>query len=106
MKKGESIVYRWWVWFDCENHDDRSGDFLEEDTYAEAHATCNYAEGQFIELVRSYWGDEGEGLLDRDFATVEDGKLPETYDMGSKPIAKKLHAEVRAVQHAQATRSR
>ena len=97
MKKGESIVYRWWVWFDCKNPDDRSGDFLEEYTYAEAHAACNYEEGYFIELVRSYWGDEGEGLLDRDFATVEDGKLPETYDMGSKPIAKKLHAEVRAV---------
>ena len=97
MKKGESIVYRWWVWFDCKNPDDRSGDFLEEYTYAEAHARCNYAEGEFIELVRSYWGDEGEGLLDRDFATVEDGKLPETYDMGSQPIAKKLHKEVAAI---------
>ena len=100
MKKGESIVYRWWVWMDCKDHDDRSGDFRECNTYAAAHAECDYAEGEFIELVRSYWGDEGEGLLDRDFATVEDGKLPETYGMGSKPIAKKLHAEVRAVQPA------
>ena len=102
MKKGESIVYRWWVWMDCKDHDDRSGDFRECNTYAEAHAECDYAEGEFIELVRSYWGDEGEGLLDRDFATVEDGNLPETYDMGSKPIAKKLHAEVRAVHGAMA----
>lgn len=97
MNKGESIVYRWWVWMDCEGHDDRSGDFDEHNTYAEAHRYCNYAEGEFIELVRSYWGDEGEGLLDRDFATVEDGKLPETYDMGSQPIAKKLHKEVAAI---------
>ena len=102
MKKGESIVYRWWVWFDCENTNDVSGDFFEEYTYAEAHARCNYAEGQFIELVRSYWGEPGEGLLDRDFATVEDGRLPETYDDGSRPIAKKLHAEVRAVHGAMA----
>ena len=100
MRKGESIVYRWWVWMDCKDHDDRSGGFDEHTTYAEAHALCNYAEGEFIELVRSYWGDEDDGLLDRDFATVKDGKLPETYDMGSKPIAKKLHAEVKAA-HAE-----
>jgi hypothetical protein len=100
MKKGESIVYRWWVWADCDGPDDRSGGFDEHETYAEAHARCDYAEGEFIELVRSYWGDEDDGLLDRDFATVEDGKLPKTYDMGSKPIAKKLHAEVKAA-HAE-----
>ena len=97
MRKGESIVYEWWVWSGCEDLNDRSGDFLEENTYAEAHARCNYEEGEFIELVRSYWGDEDDGLLDRDFATVEDGKLPESYDNGSRPIAKKLHAEVKAV---------
>ena len=97
MHKGESIVYRWWVWFDCANSNDRSGDFLEENTYAEAHARCDYAEGEFIELVRSYWGDEGDGLLDRDYATVKDGKLPEFYDNGSRPIAKKLHKEVAAI---------
>ena len=51
MNKGESIVYRWWVWMDCEGHDDRSGDFDEHNTYAEAHRYCNYAEGEFIELV-------------------------------------------------------
>ncbi len=102
MRKGESIVYRWWVWFDCENPDDRSGDFHEYENYAEAHRDCNYAEGQFIELVRSHWCEDN-GLLDRDFATVEDGKLPESYDDGSRPIAKKLHAEVKAAhaeQHA------
>jgi len=101
MRKGESIVYRWWVWMDCKDHDDRSGDFREWDTYAEAHHDCNYAEGEFIELVRSYWGDEDDGLLDRDFATVEDVKLPESYDNGSRPIAKKLHAEVKAVHAKQ-----
>ena len=100
MKKGESIVYTWWVWMACDGPDDRSGGFDEHETYAEAHRHCNYAEGEFIELVRSYWGDEDDGLLDRDYATVEDGKLPECYDMGSKPIAKKLHAEVKAA-HAE-----
>tara|TARA_R100001086_G_scaffold230361_1_gene150614 strand:+ start:126 stop:422 length:297 start_codon:yes stop_codon:yes gene_type:complete len=85
---------------ECDGPDDRSGNFDEEYTYAEAHARCNYAEGEFIELVRSHWGAEGEGLLDRDFATVEDGRLPETYDDGSRPIAKKLHAEVKAA-HAE-----
>tara|TARA_R100001463_G_scaffold116718_1_gene172073 strand:+ start:531 stop:821 length:291 start_codon:yes stop_codon:yes gene_type:complete len=95
MKKGESIVYTWWVWVECDDPDDRSGDFHEYETYAEAHRDCNYAEGEFIELVRSYWGDEDDGLLDRDYATVEDGRLPESYDMGSRPIAKKLHAEVK-----------
>ena len=94
MNKGESIVYHWWVWHDCKNPNDRSGDFRECFSYAEAHGECKYAEGEFIELVRSHWGDEHTGLIDRDFATVEDGKLPESYDMGSKPIAKKLHAEV------------
>lgn len=97
MKKGESIVYEWWVWMDCDDLNDRSGDFDHHPTYAEAHARCNYAEGEFIELVRSYWGDEGEGLLDRDFATVIDGRLPECFDMGSQPIAKKLHKEVAAI---------
>ena len=96
MRKGESIVYEWWVWVDCEHINDVSGEFYPHDTYAEAHSYCNYAEGQFIELVRSYWGVEGEGLLDRDHATVEDGKLPKSYDDGSRPIAKKLHAEVKA----------
>ena len=95
MRKGESIVYEWWVWVDCDDLNDRSGEFYPHDTYAEAHRYCNYAEGEFIELVRSYWGVEGEGLLDRDYATVEDGKLPKSYDMGSRPIAKKLHAEVK-----------
>jgi len=80
---------------ECDGPDDRSGDFYEYETYAEAHRDCNYAEGEFIELVRSYWGDEDDGLLDRDYATVEDGRLPESYDMGSRPIAKKLHAEVK-----------
>ena len=97
MRKGESIVYEWWVWSGCEDLNDRSGDFDHHPTYAEAHGRCKYAEGEFIELVRSYWGDEDDGLLDRDFATVEDGKLPESYDNGSRPIAKKLHAEVKAV---------
>ena len=97
MKKGESIVYRWWVWMDCKDHDDRSGDFRECYTYAEAHADCDYSAGEFIELVRSYWGDEDDGLLDRNYATVEDGRLPECYDMGSQPIAKKLHKEVTAI---------
>ena len=94
MRKGESIVYEWWVWVDCEHINDVSGEFYPHDTYAEAHRYCNYAEGEFIELTRSHWCEDN-GLLDRDFATVEDGKLPETYDMGSKPIAKKLHAEVK-----------
>ena len=100
MRKGESIVYEWWVWTGCEDLNDRSGDFDHHPTYAEAHGRCKYAEGEFIELVRSYWGDEDDGLLDRDFATVEDGKLPESYDNGSRPIAKKLHAEVKAA-HAE-----
>ena len=100
MKKGESIVYTWWVWVECDGPDDRSGGFDEHETYAEAHHYCDYAEGQFIELVRSYWGDEDDGLLDRDYATVEDGKLPKSYDNGSRPIAKKLHAEVKAA-HAE-----
>lgn len=94
MRKGESIVYEWWVWVDCEHINDVSGEFYPHDTYAEAHRYCNFAEGEFIELTRSHWCEDN-GLLDRDFATVEDGKLPETYDMGSKPIAKKLHAEVK-----------
>ena len=94
MKKGEYIVYEWWVWMECDGPDDRSGDFDHHPTYAEAHRYCNYAEGEFIELTRSHWCEDN-GLLDRDYATVEDGKLPETYDMGSRPIAKKLHAEVK-----------
>jgi hypothetical protein len=97
MNKGESIVYRWWVWMDCEHINDVSGDFDEHNSYAEAHRYCDYAAGEFIELVRSFWGDEDDGLLDRDYATVEDGKLPETYDNGSRPIAKKLHKEVAAI---------
>jgi hypothetical protein len=99
MRKGESIVYEWWVWTGCEDLNDRSGDFDHHPTYAEAHARCDYSAGEFIELTRSHWCEDN-GLLDRDFATVKDGKLPETYDMGSKPIAKKLHAEVKAV-HAE-----
>ena len=95
MKKGESIVYRWWVWTDCEDLNDRSGEFDEHNTYAEADAHCDYAGGEFIELVRSHWCEDN-GLLDRDFATVIDGKLPECFDMGSQPIAKKLHEEVAA----------
>jgi len=96
VKKGESIVYTWWIWMECDGPDDRSGGFDELETYAEAHHYCDYEEGQFIELVRSYWGDENDGLLDRDYATVEDGKLPEFYDNGSRRIAKKLHEEVAA----------
>ena len=94
MRKGESIVYEWWVWVDCEHINDVSGEFYPHDTYAEAHRYCNFAEGEFIELTRSHWCEDN-GLLDRDFATVEDGKLPKSYDMGSRAIAKKLHAEVK-----------
>lgn len=96
MNKGESIVYTWCVWMDCEGHDDRSGDLDEHNTYAEAHRYCNYAEGEFIELTRSHWCEDN-GLLDRDIATVIDGRLPECFDMGSQPIAKKLHKEVAAI---------
>jgi hypothetical protein len=95
MRKGETIDYEWWVWMECDGIDDRSGGFYERKTYAEAHRHCDYAEGQFIELVRSYWCEDN-GLLDRDFATVIDGRLPECYDMSSKPIAEKLHKEVAA----------
>ena len=97
MNKCVSIVYTWWRWMEGDGPDERSGGFDEHETYAEAHHYCDYAEGQFIELVRSYWGDEDDGLLDRDYATVEDGKLPESYDNGSRPIAKKLHEEVAAI---------
>jgi hypothetical protein len=101
MRKGESIVYRWWVWMDCKDHDDRSGDFREWDTYAEAHHDCNYAEGEFIELVRSYWGDGGLVLESRNYATVIDQSLPRFWDDFKRPIAKKLHAEVKAVHAKQ-----
>jgi hypothetical protein len=95
MKKGEKVVYEWWLWTGCKNHDDRSGDFDASETYAQAARHCDAAEGDFIELTRSVWCED-DGLLDRLFATVEDEKLPEFYDGSTVKIAKKLHAEVKA----------
>jgi hypothetical protein len=100
MKKGETIDYEWWVWEGCDGPHDRSGDFFWYKTYAEAHRDCNYSEGMFIELTRAHWCEDN-GLLDRDYATVKDGRLPECYDTSSQTLAKKLHAEVRAA-HAEA----
>ena len=95
MKKGERVVYEWWLWTDCKNHDDRSGDFDASETYAQAARHCDVTEGDFIELTRSVWCKDN-GLLDRLFATVKDEKLPECYDGSTVKIAKKLHAEVKA----------
>jgi len=95
MKKGERVVYEWWLWTDCKDHDDRSGDFDASETYAQAARHCDAAEGDFIELTRSVWCED-DGLLNRLFATVKDEKLPEFYDGSTVKIAKKLHAEVKA----------
>jgi len=73
------------------NITDSSGDILEsfiEDSYAEARqAQCLVAdENSFIELWVSY-STEAAGLIDREFYTVREGRLPKHLP---KHIAKQL----------------
>ena len=102
MKKGIYLVYEWAIHTNCTEiqEDDGStsidydGDCQFHDTYAGVADIGNPDEINVIELQRSHRYVEDGDLIERYYAVMEDGKLPEFFDGTQIAVPKRFHDEL------------
>ena len=103
MKKGDYLIYEWAIYTDCteiQEEDgstsiDYDGDVHFHDAYASVAGRGDPDEINVIELQRSHRSGEDGDLIERYYAVVEDGKLPEFFNGTQIHIPKRFHKEVK-----------
>ena len=103
MKKGDYLIYEWAIYLDCTEtlEDDGStsidydGDVDFNDTYACVAGRGDPDKINVIELQRSHRSGEDGDLIERYYAVVKDGELPEFFDGTQIHIPKRFHKEVK-----------
>ena len=96
------VVYEWAIYTDCteiQEEDgstsiDYDGDVNFHDTYAGVADRGEPDEINVIELQRSHWSQEDRDLIERYYAVVKDGKLPEFFKGTQIRIPQKFHKEL------------